>query len=154
MLGFRTIVTAAIVAIALVVGASGQTKTPAPKAPIAAPRPAPAPSPAPVTQAQPRVVVVEPIRIYDPLFDYPFLYTYPPEYMNENFGYVKIDTKEKEKDASVYVDGGFADKLEKARKFALKPGTHDIELRDSDGRVIYQQRVAVLPGKTTTLHVG
>ena len=152
MLGFRTTVTAAIVGIALVLGASGQTKTPAPKAPIAAPTLAPAPSPVPATQARPRVVVVEPIRVYDPLFDYPFLYTYPPEYMNENFGYVKIDSKER--DASLYVDGGFADKLEKARKFALKPGTHDIELRDSDGRVIYQQRVAVLPGKTTTLHVG
>jgi hypothetical protein len=56
--------------------------------------------------------------------------------------------------ASVYIDGGFADKLEKAKKFALRPGTHDIELRDSDGRTLYQERVAVTVGKTTELRVG
>jgi hypothetical protein len=69
-----------------------------------------------------------------------------------NFGYVKIKTHRK--DASVYVDGGFADRIEKAKKFALRPGTHDIELRDSDGRTLYRERIAVLVGKTTELHVG
>jgi hypothetical protein len=39
--------------------------------------------------------------------------------MAANFGYVKIKTDRK--DASVYVDGGFADKVEKAKKFALRP---------------------------------
>jgi hypothetical protein len=72
--------------------------------------------------------------------------------MAQNFGYVKIKTELK--DASVYVDGGFADKVAKAKKFALRPGNHDIDLRDSDGRKIYHERVAVLVGKTTTLHVG
>jgi len=72
--------------------------------------------------------------------------------MAQNFGYVKIDTKLK--DDSVYVDGGFADKVAKAKKFALRPGNHEIELRDSDGRRIFHERVAVLVGKTTTLHVG
>ncbi len=134
---------------------------PAPK--TAAPPPAPAPMPkssAPAAPAQAaaapapnqRVVVVEPIRVFDPFFDYPYPYAYPPDYMNQNFGYVKLDTKIK--DASVYVDGGFADKVKKAKKFALRPGNHDIELRDSDGRKIFQERVAVLVGKTTTLHVG
>jgi hypothetical protein len=52
------------------------------------------------------------------------------------------------------VDGGFADRVEKAKKFALRPGTHDIELRDSDGRTLFQERVAVLVGRTTELHVG
>ena len=126
----------------------------------AAPAPAPsaqmqkAPAPMQSRQAQPRhqVVVVEPVRVFDPFFDYPYPYAYAPDYMASNFGYVKLETKNK--DASVFVDGGFADKVEKAKKFALRPGNHTIELRDSDGRQIFSERVAVLVGKTTTLHVG
>jgi hypothetical protein len=119
-----------------------------------APAPAPAaqPASAPAPQPNHRVVVVEPIRVFDPSFDYPYPYAYAPDYMAENFGYVKIKTDRK--DASVYVDGGFADKVEKAKKFALRPGTHDIELRDSDGRALFHERVAVLVGKTTELKVG
>jgi hypothetical protein len=49
---------------------------------------------------------------------------------------------------------GFADKVEKAKKFALRPGNHNIELRDSDGRTLYKEQVAVLVGKTTELHAG
>jgi hypothetical protein len=113
---------------------------------------APAPQAAPAPQPRQRVVIEEPIRVFDPFFDYPYPYAYAPDYMAENFGYVKIKTERK--DTSVYVDGGFADKVEKAKKFALRPGTHDIELRDSDGRTLFQERVAVLVGKTTELHVG
>jgi hypothetical protein len=115
----------------------------------------PAPQPAaPMAQqpAQPRVVVVEPIRVFDPFFAYPYPYAYPPDYMASNFGYVKIKTDHK--DASVYIDGGFADKIEKTKKFALRPGNHDIELRDSDGRTVYRERVAITVGKTTELRSG
>jgi hypothetical protein len=121
-------------------------------------KPAPAPkmsapmATAPAQQPGQRVIIVEPIRVFDPFYAYPYPYAYPPDYMDQNFGYVKIDTKRK--DDSVYVDGGFADKIAKAKKFALRPGNHDIELRDSDGRRIFRERVAVLVGKTTTLHVG
>ena len=97
-------------------------------------------------------MVVEPIRVFDPFFDYPYPYAYPPDYMAQNFGYVKIKTDNK--DASVFVDGGFADKIQKAKKFALRPGNHKIELRDSDGRTLYQEQVAVIVGKTTELKVG
>ena len=114
--------------------------------------PAMAPAPAPAPQPNQRVVVVEPIRVFDPYFDYPYPYAYAPDYMAQNFGYVKIKTDRK--DASVYVDGGFADKVEKAKKFALRPGTHNIELRDSDGRTLFHERVAVLVGKCTELKVG
>jgi hypothetical protein len=117
-----------------------------------APAPAPAAQPAPAPQPNRRVVVVEPIRVFDPFFDYPYPYAYAPDYMAENFGYVKIKTESK--DASVYVDGGFADRVEKAKKFALRPGNHDIELRDSDGRTLFKERVQVLVGKTTELKVG
>ena len=91
-------------------------------------------------------------RVFDPFFAYPYPYAYPPDYMAANFGYVKIKTDRK--DASVYVDGGFADKVEKAKKFALRPGNHEIELRDSDGRTLYKEQVAVIVGKTTELHAG
>jgi len=62
-------------------------------------------------------------------------------------------SRSRRKDASVYVDG-FADKVEKAKKFALRPGNHNIELRDSDGRTLYKEQVAVIVGKTTELHAG
>ena len=42
----------------------------------------------------------------------------------------------------------------KAKKFALRPGNYDIELRDSDARTFFQERVAVMVGKTTKLHVS
>ncbi len=103
-------------------------------------------------QPSPQVVVVEPVRVYDPFFDYPYPYTYDTDYMNNNFGYVKLDTKLK--DASVYVDGGFANKIDKAKKFALRPGNHDIEVKDNDGRSVFKERIAVLVGKTTTLKVS
>lgn len=72
--------------------------------------------------------------------------------MAENFGEVKIDTRLK--DAKVYIDGGYATKVREAKKFALRPGNHDIERRDSDGQTIYQERVAVTIGHTTKLHVS
>ena len=115
---------------------------------------APPPKQAQAPMAQPpghRIVIVEPIRVFDPYFDYPYPYAYEPDYMAQNFGYVKIKTDHK--DATVYVDGGYADRIEKAKKFALRPGTHDIELRDSDGRTLLHEKVAVLVGKTTELKV-
>ena len=72
--------------------------------------------------------------------------------MAANFGFVKIKTDRK--DSSVFVDRGFADKITKAKKYALRPGNHDIELRDSDDGTIYKERVAVTIGKTTELHAG
>ena len=85
----------------------------------------------------------------DPFFPYP--YPYPANYLDSNYGYVKLDTHRK--DADIYVDGGYADKIKHNKKFALRPGDHDVELRDSDGHTIYQQRVAVLVGKTTKLDI-
>jgi len=122
-----------------------------PKAMPAKPPSAPMPQKASMPP-QPQVVVVEPIRVFDPLFAYPYPYAYPADYMASNFGYVKIKTDRK--DASVFVDGGFADKVEKAKKFALRPGNHEIELRDSDGRTLYKQQIAVIVGKTTELRSG
>src|SRR5215470_11058021 len=123
-----------------------------PMTPPPPPKAAPMPAPAPAQQPGQNVVVVEPVRVFDPFFAYPYPYAYPPDYMAQNFGYVKIKTDHKH--ASVYVDGGYADKIEKAKKYALRPGTHKIELRDSDGRTIYREKIAVIVAKTTELKTG
>jgi hypothetical protein len=64
-------------------------------------------------------------------------------------GKVKIETKTK--DAMVYVDAGYAGTVGELKSFPLRPGTHDIELRDHDGHSFYQERVDVIAGKTTKL---
>jgi hypothetical protein len=151
---FGKILSGASVALLLMVPmerAAAQKGAPAP-APSAQMQKAPAPMQSQQVQPRHQVVVVEPVRVFDPFFDYPYPYAYAPDYMASNFGYVKLETKHKE--ASVFVDGGFADKVAKAKKFALRPGNHTIELRDSDGRQIFSERIAVLVGKTTTLHAG
>ena len=99
-----------------------------------------------------RVVIVAPGPFFAPFYPWYGYYPYPPYYMADNYGEVKIDTHWK--DASVYIDGGYAAKIRETKKFALRPGNHDIELRDSDGQTIYQQTVAVTVGHTIKLHVS
>ena len=103
-----------------------------------------------------RVVVIEPSPFfYGPVFPYDFYYPYPPRYgYVGNYGEVKIEAHHHEKDANVYIDGGFAANLRDHHKFALHAGNHEIELRNSDGQTIYHQRVAVTIGQTTKLHVS
>jgi hypothetical protein len=152
--------TATLVSIAALLLSSGpaawaQKPSAPPKASMPMPMPmSPAQPSSAATQpsAQQRVVVVEPIRVFDPFFEYHYPYAYAPDYMQSNFGFVKLKTDAK--DDSVYVDGGFADKISKAKKFALRPGNHVIEVRDSEGVTRFKQRIAVLVGKTTELKVG
>ncbi len=99
-----------------------------------------------------RVVIVERGPFFGPFYPWYGYYPYPPSYMAENFGEVKIETHQK--DAKVYIDGGYAARIKEAKKFALRPGNHDIELRNSDGQTFYQERVAVTIGHTTKLHVS
>lgn len=109
---------------------------------------------APAASAQRRTIVVvrpvHPVFFYDP-FWYPYP-PYPPAYYAQNVGYVKLETDRK--DAQVFVDGGYAGTAHQLKKFALRPGDHQIALRDRDGRTFYQERVAVLLGKTTKIKVG
>ncbi len=110
---------------------------------------------APAASAQHRRIII--VRTYDPFFYDPFFwgpyYAYPPPgYYAENVGYVKLETERK--DARVFVDGGYAGIAGKLKKFPLRPGSHNIVLKDSDGRPFYQERVAVLLGKTTKIRVG
>ena len=71
------------------------------------------------------------------------------EYPAANVGKVKIDTKMK--NASVYVDGGYAGTVGDLKTFSLRPGSHNIEVRDPAGQTIMQQKIDVLAGKTTKL---
>jgi hypothetical protein len=96
-------------------------------------------------------VFVGPGPFFGPWYPYYGYYPYPPGYAVPNYGEVKIDTPRK--DAEVYIDGGYAARIKEAKKFALRPGNHEVELRDSEG-TFYHEKVAVTIGHTTKLHVG
>jgi hypothetical protein len=82
---------------------------------------------------------------YGPGWYYPYgpAYAFPPRPAT---GELKILTKVK--GDSIYVDGGFAGVTGKLKHFDLSPGAHDIEIRTSSGRSIFQQRVQVIMGRT------
>ena len=84
---------------------------------------------------------------YGPACYYPGRYAYfPPA---PSMGEVKIDTHLK--GSSIYVDGGYAGETSKLKKFSLRPGNHDIEVRDPAGNTMYRERVQVLAGRTTEI---
>ena len=64
---------------------------------------------------------------------------------------MKIDSHLK--GASIYVDGGFAGITGKLKEFSLQPGIHDIQVRDSAGNSLFQNKVQVLVGKTLEINV-
>ena len=112
-----------------------------------------------VVVAGPRVVVGPRlvVRSYAPYgFGYGYGYyrpgwSYPayPLYAVHNTGQVKIDTDMK--DASLYIDGGFVGPVRKFKKVELRPGNHDIELRDASGGRLFDRRVQVIVGKSVEL---
>ena len=111
---------------------------------------------APSTSAQVRRRVII-VQRFDPFFDpffpwYGYPYPYAPYYMAANYGEVKIDPHHKF--AEVYIDGGYAGTITKSKSFALKPGNHQIALKNSDGVTFYHKRVAVMVGQTTKLRVS
>jgi hypothetical protein len=68
-----------------------------------------------------------------------------------NAGKVKFETKVK--NAQVYVDGAFAGNAQQLGEFALKTGTHDLDLRDASGQTLFSEHVNVIAGKTLKLKV-
>jgi hypothetical protein len=64
-------------------------------------------------------------------------------------GKVKIDIKNK--DAGVYVDNGYAGTVGDLKTFSLRPGSHDIEVRDRSGNTVLQEHINVVAGKTVKL---
>lgn len=73
----------------------------------------------------------------------PYGYAYAPA---QPIGSIKFEHTMK--DASVYVDGGFAGTVGQLKTFKLHTGSHNIELRAPDGHTFYQQRIDVIAGKT------
>ncbi|HEY2383364.1 MAG TPA: PEGA domain-containing protein [Terriglobia bacterium] len=101
---------------------------------------------------RPRAVVVSPYfgYGYGPGW-YGWSDPYWSAYAVRPTGEVKIVTHMK--DASVYVDGGYAGVTSKLKHFDLMPGNHNIELRDTAGKTLLQQQVQVIRDKTTEIHV-
>jgi len=50
------------------------------------------------------------------------------------------------------LDGGYAGTAGKLKKFRLAPGRHNIELRDTTGKILYGERVTVISGKTVDIN--
>jgi len=76
-------------------------------------------------------------------YGYGYGYGYRP---SQPTGSIKFETKMK--NASVYVDGGYAGTVDQLKTFKLHAGTHDVELRSPDGHTFYQQKLDVVAGKT------
>jgi hypothetical protein len=70
---------------------------------------------------------------------------YGPGYYMPNAGEVEIQTKQK--GDQIFVDGGFAGRTGELKKFALRAGSHEIELRSAKGQTYYQEKINVLAGK-------
>jgi hypothetical protein len=104
----------------------------------------------------PRPVIVQPYYGWGPgWYGYDGWYGpyWGPAYVvpSRPTGEVKLITHMK--DALVYVDGGYAGTAHKLKHFDLSPGNHNVELRDSTGRRLFQQQVQVIRGRTTEIHV-
>jgi hypothetical protein len=85
---------------------------------------------------------------------YPYYYSYWPQpyyAAAPRVGEVKISTHLK--DASIYVDGGYAGLSGKLKEFHLQPGNHEIQVRDSGGNTLFQNKVQVLAGKTLEIRL-
>jgi len=85
---------------------------------------------------------------YGPAFGPAFGWWYGgPVYIPGRTGELKIDTKDK--DALVYIDGGYLGPAAKTKKFDLRAGVHELELRDPGGKVMFHEKVSIVPNRTT-----
>ena len=87
--------------------------------------------------------------LWDPFWGYypPF---YPDGFFNSGADKGELKLTGAPKDASVYVNGGYAGTIEHLKSFWLEPGTYDLAVTTADGRR-FEQRVYVLTGKTLKL---
>ena len=84
---------------------------------------------------------------YDPFWGpYPY-----GSYGGVSNGTVKFDTGNK--DAAVFVDGGYAGTVGKLKNLQLRPGAYNIEVRGA-GAAPYTQKVYVAAGKTVHVNPG
>lgn len=86
---------------------------------------------------------------WDPFWGYypPF---YPDGYFGPGNGKGELKLMGAPKDASVYINGGYAGTVEHLKSFWLEPGAYDLSVTTADGRH-FEQRVYMLTGKTLKL---
>ena len=106
---------------------------------------------APVASAKPPRIIIRggfgyPVWI-GPYWGPSYIYTYPVPVTYT--GELKI--KAPMPGASIYVDGGFVGVTDKVKKIPLPAGTHEIQLRDSGGEILYQESVEIIAGRTTQI---
>ena len=117
---------------------------------------------APIASARGRAFVGGGVRVYGGGFYprwgvgfYPGWYGYGPGWYGPWYGPAyqygpnagEVEIKTKQKGARIFVDGGYAGLTGQLKNFPLKAGTHEIELRDHDGRTFYQEQINVIAGK-------
>ena len=100
----------------------------------------------------PRIIIrggfVYPYPVWvSPYWGPSYIYTYPVPvtYTGE------LKVKAPIPGASIYVDGGFVGVADKLKNIPLPAGTHEVQLRDPDGRTFYQESVEIIAGRTTQI---
>ena len=100
----------------------------------------------------PRIIIrggfVYPYPVWvSPYWGPSYIYTYPVPvtYTGE------LKVKAPMPGASIYVDGGFVGVADKLKNIPLPAGTHEVQLRDPDGRTFYQESVEIIAGRTTQI---
>ena len=100
----------------------------------------------------PRIIIrggfVYPYPVWvSPYWGPSYIYTYPVPvtYTGE------LKVKAPMQGASIYVDGGFVGVADKLKNIPLPAGTHEVQLRDPDGRTFYQESVEIIAGRTTQI---
>jgi len=76
-----------------------------------------------------------------------YVYTYPLPVAYTGELKIKAPTL----GAAIYVDGAFVGLTDKVKNIPLPAGTHEVQLRDPDGDILYQESVAIIGGRTTQI---
>ena len=87
--------------------------------------------------------------LFDPWYYGPYWGAIPPAaYYQDSSGKVKLNVPDK--DASVYIDGGFAGTVGGLKDIRIEPGTHDLKI--VSGNQSFEQKIYVLTGRTLNVH--
>jgi hypothetical protein len=77
------------------------------------------------------------------------VYVYPAPTLAAGTGRVKI--KVPSHDTAIFVDGQFAGTTDHVAKLGLEAGTHNIQMRDRAGNIVFNENVAVSANQETEL---
>ena len=106
---------------------------------------------APVASARPPRIIIRggfgyPVWV-GPYWGPSYIYTYPVPVAYTGELKIKAPTP----GTSIYVDGAFVGLTDKVKNIPLPAGTHEVQLRDPDGDILYQESVAIIGGRTTQI---